>query len=102
MSIACCTCQCGSSEKLIRRFLESAKYKNWLNIPIVKGKARSKSLVASLPQCPEKQELELMLDKASKWAVIIGWTDRECRWADITHNVGKSRIDALFIVEFFG
>lgn len=94
-------CQCGSTESLIRNFLRSAGYEDWISIPVVKGKEKSLAVLSQLPQCPEREMLMSFLKDASKWAVIIGYDDTGLKWSDIAHNGPKSRIEAEFIVKRF-
>lgn len=94
-------CHCGSSDSLVRNFLKSAGYSDWLNIPVNKGKEKSMSFLNQLPPTPEKEMLKTFLRDASKWAVIIGYTDADMKWSDIAHNGPKSRIEAEFIVRNF-
>lgn len=100
--IRVCTCLCGGSDSLVRNFLKSVGYEDWLSIPIEKGKEKSLSLINQLPPTPEKEMLQNFLKDASKWAVIIGYDDQSCRWSDIAHNGPKSRIEAEFVVKNFG
>ena len=102
MGIACCGCQCGSTDSLIRNTLKNGGYEEWLNVPIAKGKSQSRSLLSSLPQLPEIRMLDSFLERASKWAVIIGWDGESCRWADVAHGGVKSKIEAEFIIKEFG
>lgn len=95
------TCYCSSSDSLVRNFLKSINYQDWLNIPIVKGKDKSLALLNQLPPAPEKEMLQNFLKDASKWAVIIGYTDTDMRWSDIAHNGPKARIEAEFVVKNF-
>lgn len=99
--IAVVACNCGSSDSLVRGFLKSIGYRDWLSIPVEKGKDRSLSALNYLPPTPEKEMLLSFLKNASKWAVIIGYTDREMKWSDIAHNGPKSRIEAEFVVKNF-
>ena len=94
-------CHCGSSDSLVRNFLKSVNYQNWLNVPIEKGKERSLSVINQLPPAPEKEMLKNLLSNASKWAVIIGYNDTEVKWSDIAHNGPKSRIEAEAVVRRF-
>lgn len=95
------SCQCGSSNSLVRSFLKSIGYSEWLSIPIVKGKEKSLSVLNSLPPAPEKDMLKSFLSGASKWAVIIGYDETRMKWSDIAHNGQKSRIEAEFVVKNF-
>lgn len=99
--IAVCSCQCGSSDNLIRGFLKTAGYQDWASIPIEKGKERSKAMLAYLPNFPEAEMLANFLEGTSKWAVIIGYDEYGMRWSDIAHNGPKSKIEAEFILEQF-
>lgn len=99
--IAVCSCLCGGSGSLIRNFLHSAGYSDWMSIPIHQGKEKSLALLNQLPPVPEKEMLQSLLKNASKWAVIIGYDDASCRWSDIAHNGAKSRIEAEFVVRSF-
>ena len=95
------SCQCGSSDSLIRTFLKSVGYTEWMSIPINKGKDKSLSVLNQLPNTPEKEMLKSFLRDASKWAVIIGYTEDQMRWSDIAHNGPRSRIEAEFVVKKF-
>lgn len=99
--IAACGCMCGSTDSLIRNFLKSVGYKDWMGIPIVKGKEKSVALLNQFPPTPEKEMLQSFLKDASKWAVIIGYTDEQMKWSDITHGGAKSKIEAEFVVKNF-
>lgn len=101
MSLAVVSCQCGSSDSLVRNFLHSVNYPEWMSIPISKGKEKSLSVVNQLPPTPEKEMLKSFLKNASKWAVIIGYNETEMRWSDIAHNGPKSYIEAEFVVKNF-
>lgn len=95
------SCHCGSVDSLIRNFLHSANYPDWLNIPIQKGREASLSALNSLPPSVEKDILNTFLKSASKWAVIIGYDDSTCKWSDIAHNGAKSRIEAQVVVDIY-
>ena len=99
--IAVATCLCGGSESLVRNFLRSAGYDDWLNIPIEKGREKSLSMTNLLPPSDEKEMLKNFLREASKWAVIVGYDDIAVKWSDIAHNGPKSRIEAEALVQHF-
>lgn len=101
MSIAVVACMCGSSESKARNFLKGAGYKNWMSIPIHRGKDKSKSVLNQMPPVPEKEMLQNFLKDASKWVVIIGYDESSMKWSDIAHNAPKSRIEAEFVVKSF-
>lgn len=95
-------CLCGSTNSLVRNFLKSANYPDWLDVPIVQGKERSLAVLNHLPNVPEKEMLRSLLSNASKWAVIIGYDENSMKWSDISHNGVKSRIEASLVVEYYG
>ena len=101
MSIAVISCQCGSSDSLARNFLKSVGYRDWLSIPIHRGKEKSLSMLNQVPPTPEKDMLKSFLKDASKWVVIIGYDQNSMKWSDIAHNGPKSRIEAEFVVKNF-
>lgn len=101
MAIGAIACHCGSSDSLVRNFLKSVGYPDWMNIPVNKGKEKSLAFLNQLPPTPEKEMLRSFLDGASKWAVIIGYTGDQMKWSDIAHNGPKSRIEAEFVVKKF-
>lgn len=101
MPIKVCSCQCGSTDSLIRGFLQSTGYKDWLTIPIAKGREASLAVLNGVPRSAESEALREYLRRASKWAVIVGWGGGVCRWSDIAHSATKSRIEASLVIETF-
>lgn len=101
MSLAVCTCLCGGSSSLVRNFLHSANYPNWMDIPIHQGKEKSLALLNQLPPAPEKEMLQTFIKNSSKWAVIIGYDQDSMKWSDIAHHGPKSSIEAEFVVKNF-
>lgn len=95
------TCQCGSVEQKARGFLKRVGYNDWINIPVHKGREKSKKAIQYIPKFPEIEMLENFLNNASKWVVILGYDDKECRWSDIAHGGLKAEIDAEFVVKRF-
>ena len=87
MAIMCVSCTCGFADKLIRTRLERAGYKDFLTIPIAKGKDRAKSALSTIPQLPDMAMLLNRLKNASKFAIIVGYDDTEMRWVDMA--IGK-------------
>ena len=99
--LAVVACHCGSSDSLVRSFLKSIGYQDWLSIPIEKGREKSLSVINQLPPAPEKEMLKNLLKNASKWAIIIGYDGTSMKWSDISHNGPKSRIEAEALVHHF-
>lgn len=95
------TCLCGGSQSLVRNYLRSIDYPEWMSIPIVQGKEKSLAVLSQLPPAPEKEMLQSLLKNASKWAVIIGYNDEAMRWSDIAHGGAKTKIEAEFVVKTF-
>ena len=84
--IACVACTCGSVDKLIRGKLEFFGYRDFLTIPITRGKEKAKSVLNTLPQSDGIAMLRNHLDGCSKFAVIIGYDGNDCRWVDIANG----------------
>lgn len=99
--IVALVCNCGGSTMSAQGFLESAGCPNWLNVDIYKGKEKGRSFLSTLMGFPEAQMLDNYLQSASKYVVIFGWNEKGCRWADISHNPTKSKIEAQVIVDVF-
>lgn len=95
------TCLCGSVESLARNTLNRCGYQDWATIKIHKGKEKSRQILSTLPQFPEIQMLDNYIKNASKWVVIIGYDENNCRWTDVAHNGDKSKIEAEFIIPTF-
>lgn len=94
-------CHCGSSDSLVRNYLKSIGYPEWMSIPITKGKEKSLSVINQLPPSDGKEMLQSFLRDASKWAVIIGYNDSSMRWSDIAHGGAKTKIEAEMVVKNF-
>ena len=101
MALAVGACMCGSSESVARNFLKSVNYPGWIDIPVVRGKEKSLSIVNQLPPVPEKEMLRSLLTNASKWVVIIGYDGQSMRWSDIAHGGAKTHIEAELVVKTF-
>lgn len=99
------TCTCGGAERLARKFLKRAGYPNWMNIPIYKGKDKSKAVLSAIPQeyllNPKTCSLISHIDNNSKYVVIFGYGDSLVRWTDVASGGVKEQIDADIIVDKF-
>lgn len=95
-------CQCGSSDSLVRQRLERYHYRDFLTIPIVKGREKSLAVLNTIPQFEEIQLLRNHLQVASKWAVVIGYDDDRCRWVDLAYGKAiKNNVDLQLLLEHF-
>ena len=84
--IVAVACQCGSSDTLVRAKLSKFGYKDAMNIPVIKGREKSKSKLNTLPQFPEVNEIRAHIEGHSKWAIIIGYNDEMMKWADLANG----------------
>lgn len=89
--IVCIACTCGSIDKLIRTRLEFCGYKDFLTIPIIRGKDKSNRVLNSLPQLPGVEMAREHLKKCSKYALVIGYDNTDCRWVDLAG--GKAMVN---------
>lgn len=99
------TCTCGGAERLARKVLKRAGYANWLNIPIYKGKEKSKSALSSIPNeyllNSRTCSLGSYIDNKSKYVVVFGYGDGIVRWSDVASGGVKEQIDVDIIVDKF-
>lgn len=102
MSLVCVTCNCGSSDKLIRRKLKLSGYADWLRIPVHKGKDASLSALGVVPQTLEVSALRAYITSHSRFAVVLGVSGDTTRWADIASPSPKESIEAELIIKHFG
>lgn len=100
--IACVACNCGSSDKLIRTRLDFLHYRDFLSIPITKGKEKSISVLNTLPQSAGIEMLRNYIKNCSKYAVVIGYKEGESRWVDLANGKAVvNNIDLGKILEDF-
>ena len=104
--ISIVTCDCGSSEQLVRQHLHKYEYRNWAMEPIKKGKTASlsevESLIRQFPENPDLKALYSFINSTGKWCVFIGYdNDGNVLWTDISHNGMKSDVEAEAIVRNF-
>ncbi len=100
--ITCVACTCGSVDKLIRGKLEFYGYRDFLTVPITRGKEKAKSVLNSIPQHPAIDMLRNHLDKCSKFAVVIGYDQGDCRWVDLSNGKAvQNNIELEAIIERF-
>ena len=102
MALLCIACTCGSADKLVRSRLEHYGYRDFLTIPIIRGKEKSKSALNSIPQYPEVDMAKHYLDGCSKYALVVGYDDVGCRWVDLANGKAvQNNIDLEFILRDF-
>lgn len=102
MPLVCVACQCGSSDSLIRTRLERYGYRDFLAIPITKGKEKSLSKLNTLPRCDEVEMLKNHIKNASKFAVVVGYKDSACKWTDLANGKAiKNNVDLELIIRYF-
>lgn len=96
------SCQCGSSDNLIRGKMAKFNCPQAMTIPIIKGKEKSLAALNTLPQFPELNELRAHIEAQSKWAVIIGYDDERLRWVDLANGTYiKNDVDAELLLKHF-
>lgn len=102
MPLMCVACQCGGADNWIRSKLKKYNFSKALLIPITKGKEKSLSMVATLPQTQDTSELATYIRNATKFAIIIGTDGEVVRWVDLVN--GKFIINDIkseFIIRDF-
>lgn len=101
--LCCVACQCGSSDKLIRTRLDFCGYRDFLSIPITKGKEKSISVLNSIPQIDAVVMLKNYIKNCSKYAVVLGYDDEgNGRWVDLANGKAiVNNIDLKNILAYF-
>ena len=96
------SCHCGSSDTLIRGRLSKFRYPAAATIPIVKGRDKSKSVLNSIPQFPEVNDIRRHLDGVTKWAILIGYDEDKLKWVDLANGTYlKNDVDAELLIKHF-
>lgn len=102
--IAVLTCYCPNAEPKAYRFLQQF-VENWIDVPLYRGKEKGFEFLARFKEYPigpeSPHELRKFIDKSGSYVAIIGFNDKEFRWADIAHNSAKSKVDAENIIYQF-
>lgn len=102
MALLCVACTCGFSDRLIRTRLEHYGYRDFLTVPIIKGKEKSKSALNSIPQTEGVAMARNHLDNCSKYAIVLGYNNESCRWVDLANGKAvQNNIDLEFILRDF-
>ncbi len=100
--ITAVSCQCGSSDTLIRGKIAKFNGGAAMSIQIVKGREKSISRLNSLPQFPEINEIKRQIEAHSKWAIVIGYDNERMRWVDLANGKYiKNDVDAELLVKHF-
>lgn len=101
MSLVAVTCTCGSVENLVRKHLRLNDCDYFMEVPITKGKDKALSALNTLPQHEKLDELRQYIANASKFAVVVGYNDRACGWADIASGSPKQALDVGVVIKHF-
>lgn len=98
-------CQCGGSEPMVRSTLQSAGVKDWLKVPVKKGKQAS---LDWMDMCPDyiKSTLEWgalrnFIVNHGKFAVVVGYNDHIFKWSDVAAGSLQAKLDAEVIAKKF-
>lgn len=97
------TCECGGVENMARAILRDAGVRDWLNVPIYKGKSKAREILSN----PEisgifaVQALLKYINETSAYAVVLGIDKIKnvAIWADAKRGKIQSRLDAQIIAE---
>lgn len=95
-------CHCGNSDRLVRDKLRKFGYAEAATIEILKGKDKSFSLLNSIPQFPEVEEITNHIRNSTKFAILIGYNENMMRWVDLANGqYVKNDVDAELLVKHF-
>lgn len=102
--IAVVACRCPNALTKIYKFFRPL-VENWMDIPVYQGRTTAQEFIAKFsgyPMGPKSpHELMKFIDKAGRYIAIIGYTEDDFTWADISHNSPQDVADAELIVEQF-
>ena len=95
------SCTCGGAETMVRKKLRKYGYDGWMSIPIIQGKDKVLAELKAAAPIPEIESLILHVQQVSSFAIILGYKNNECLWADISKNDIASDVRAETIIKEF-
>lgn len=93
------TCLCGGVENLSRRVLQRAGHPDYMKVPIHKGREKSLAALNTIPQFQELEPLRNFLKEHTRYAVVLGFNDKGCRWANAASPNAKEVVDTELIID---
>lgn len=105
MPLEILTCECGGAEELSRRCVEKGGYKNFLSVPLYRGKKAADLWFSTLPTevqgFLETRALMSAIENKSGYIVIVGWNSKGLVWADIGEGGPTDMADGEIIAGAF-
>lgn len=97
------TCECGGVENMARAILRDAGVRDWLNVPIHKGKSKAREILSN-PEISDifaVQALLKYINETTSYAVVLGVDKAKniAIWSDAKRGKIQSRLDAQIIAE---
>lgn len=98
-------CECSSAEPLARGVAQEAGIRDWLTLPLHKGKEHALTVLSHFPE-PFKRllafrALEDHISRGGTFVVVVGYDDEYFYWSDIHSNAPSDRMDAITILKRF-
>lgn len=99
-------CECGGVDEITARCLKQAGVKDYLKIPIQKGRKAADLWFSQLPsqiqQNLETWALMAMIEYESSYIAIVAWNEKGLVWADIASGDSAADwIDGVTIAKTF-
>lgn len=99
------TCSCGGAVPMVRKVFKKAGIENWLDIPVYEGKRGLREFCESLTEVQKSmygyEVLMTHLENKGSYAIVVGISNDEFRWADIKGGGIKDKLDAEIIAQDF-
>lgn len=103
--IAILTCKCTSADTIGRHFLRDHGVGEWLSVPLYQGQRQCQEFLKTLPETAEGPDHQFPLwdfiGHASKFVIILGYSENGLMWSNIFTDSAKAQGDAEIILEQF-
>lgn len=104
------SCECSSTEPLMRGLIQEAGIADWMTVEVHKGKEHCQTIIDQLPtrfhSLLAYRALQSYLSpdnpkSVSSFAIIVGYDKDTFYWEDFASNAPDARIKALAIAKRF-
>lgn len=93
------TCMCGGVENLSRRVLKRSGHPDYMKVPIYKGREKSLSALNNIPQFDDLGALRSYLKSHTRYAIVLGYDDKGCKWANAASPNVKEVVYTELIID---
>lgn len=94
-------CTCSNAETLARGVFKKAGVRDYMSVPVYRGKEKLRALMNSLPEGARRslgaQTLVDFVRERGSFVLIIGYTEDNLVWANAKRSSAKEQLDAEII-----